>query len=102
MNLFGKLGFDLMGQMESKTDRKPRPRRARLGSLVEQLETRAMLGQLSVGAPVVVSPPGENGPAVILMTQAPPIRGTATAADVAGALDNIESNGQIGVQLTDK
>jgi hypothetical protein len=111
MNLLHKVVGDLMGQVKSKRVRKPRPRRPRLGSLVERLETRAMLSQVNLGAMIVVPPPGVSAPPVILSTKAPisnvdasvpagaADKLTATTAGEFGASDIIQSNGQIGVQL---
>jgi hypothetical protein len=105
MNLWRKVLSDLSRHFESKRERKPRPGRARLGSLVEQLEVRAMLSQVNLG-PTIVVPPRLIGPAVIFSTRAPVINVhtsvPAGAADHIGALDVTEGGGQIGVQLVSR
>ena len=106
MNLWRKFVSNLNRRVESKTDRKPRPGRARLGSLVEQLETRAMLSQVNLGPTIVIPPPRLIGPAVVLSTRAPVVNVhtsvPARAADHIGALDVTQGGGQIGVQLVSR
>ena len=106
MNLWRKVLSNLSRHFESKTDRKPRPGRARLGSLVEELEARAMLSQVNLGPTIVVPPPRLIGPAVIFSSQAPVVNihnsAPAGAADHTGAQDVTEGGGQIGVQLVER
>jgi hypothetical protein len=106
MNLWRKFMSNLSRHVESKADRKPRPGRARRGSLVEQLEARAMLSQVNLGPTIVVPPPRLIGPAVIFSTRAPVVNvhTSVPAGAAAGirALDVTEGGGQIGVQLVEK
>jgi hypothetical protein len=101
MKSLRKVLGDLMGRVKSTPDRKRRPGRAALGSLFDQLETRAMLSQVNLAPPIFVPPPSEVGTAVIVSPKAPIFSVDASAPDDSGALDVIESNGQIGVQLVD-